>query len=281
MAYLTIIIPHKNSFESLIRLLGTIPDEIDLIVVDDKSETETQKRLLNIGYSNVRVLFNTTQESNAGHARNIGIEAVSDDCEWIMFSDADDLMNKENLSALLEHLKSERADVVLCNVDAVWEDGSFSKRADYIEELLSKFPDNREEILFWWVGPIGKVIRKNIIDENKLRFESRIASNDVVFATRLAALKPAVSKFNRIIYTIIQNKNSLTATINVEKAKDRLEATWIRNDLIRACQAKVRLLYGVTWYKNILVHGSIVDAMRYLPKQLKNMIIAVYGNCIN
>src|SRR5690606_39237873 len=130
----------------------------------------------------------TDDVSNAGYACSLCIAALDETCEWVMLSDADDLMNKDSLIRLLADLKSEKSDVVLGGVDAIWDTGKPSERADYIKRLIAEYPKNKTSILFSWVGPIGKAIRKQLIVENGLKFESRLASYDVVFAARLASL---------------------------------------------------------------------------------------------
>lgn len=278
MVNLTIIIPHKNSLYSLLELLGSIPSTIEVIVVDDKSDVDIQDKLRSLSLSNVKVFFNNSKESNAGYARNIGISLLDEHCQWVMFSDADDLMNRPNLQKLITFLESEKSDVVLTGVNARFKNGKPSSRADYIKKLLNEFPGNSRRILFQWVGPIGKVVRKDFLINNQLRYESRIASNDVVFSAKLAALEPAVSVFNKNIYTIIESTNSLTATLSVEKAKARLETTWIRNRINVKSKSRVKLHYGVTLYIYILLHGSIVEKLKYFPGELKNILFALSGN---
>jgi len=195
-----------------------------------------------------------------------------------MLSDADDLMNKDSLIRLLADLKSEKSDVVLGGVDAIWDTGKPSERADYIKRLIAEYPKNKTSILFSWVGPIGKAIRKQLIVENGLKFESRLASNDVVFAARLASLRPTLSVIERNLYTIIQSGSSLTANLTVEKAKAGLEATWIRNQINASCRSGLKLHYGITFYKFIAIHGSFTDALKYLPGELKSIMSCCYWN---
>jgi len=274
MANVTVIIPHKNSFDSLAKLLACIPERVHVIVVDDKSDPEIQQKLYGLERKNWTLIFNQFDETNAGFARNLGIEALSNDCEWVMFADADDWMDRNNLEMLTKHLDLEEADVVLTGVDAKMLSGESSARADYIHKLFGGYPKNASEILFHWVGPIGKVIRKNLIDQNRLKYESRLASNDVVFSTKLAALKPSLNVFEPIIYTIIQSGSSLTATLSVEKAKARLEATWIRNRILTQNKCGVRLDYGLTYYKFIVFNGTVREVFEFFPGELRNFFLA-------
>ncbi len=94
MYKLSIIIPHFNSSQMLKTLLGSIPKnkEIEIIIVDDKSETvhiETINKILDAREDmHTKFFINNTSIKSAGTCRNIGIEKASG--KWLFFADADD-----------------------------------------------------------------------------------------------------------------------------------------------------------------------------------------------
>ena len=68
----TIIVPHKNTFNLLIRLLKSIPETelIEVLVIDDKSDEETIINLESYCFkSNVKLLYNK-KGGGAGSATN-------------------------------------------------------------------------------------------------------------------------------------------------------------------------------------------------------------------
>ena len=80
----SIIIPHRNSVNTLPRLFNSIPDrdDLEIIVVDNspvplKREQITTTRTFNLYYSE--------PNRGAGGARNVGIEQAKG--KWFIFAD--------------------------------------------------------------------------------------------------------------------------------------------------------------------------------------------------
>src|SRR5690554_2931847 len=113
---LSIIVPHKNSSKLIKKLLSSIPDDdgIQVIVVDDKSTDKEKENLRNIlDERNIQIISNDLSLSNAGVARNIGINHAIG--EWVLFADADDYFTEGSVQKLLNHLSFSKAQVVLFN----------------------------------------------------------------------------------------------------------------------------------------------------------------------
>ena len=95
---LTIIIPHKNSTKTLIRLLDTIPSkkDVEIIVVDNGSNSESIETLKRkIYHENIKVFYKDS-DGWAGKARNVGLEQALG--KWILFADADDYFTEDMYS---------------------------------------------------------------------------------------------------------------------------------------------------------------------------------------
>src|SRR5699024_8599309 len=93
MINLSIIIPHYNSINTLQYLLESIPNykDIEVIVIDDHSNAESKKELIEIGKkksTNIKFLNNEPHKIGAGACRNIGLDKASG--KWLLFADADD-----------------------------------------------------------------------------------------------------------------------------------------------------------------------------------------------
>ena len=87
----SIIIPHKNTPNYLLRCLDSIPlrDDVQVIVVDDNSNPEKVDFDHFPQWKGKHYEYYLTKEGRgAGFARNIGLEhAVG---KWLLFADADD-----------------------------------------------------------------------------------------------------------------------------------------------------------------------------------------------
>ena len=241
----SILIPHKDSVVKLCRLLNSIPEKVNVVVVDDDSDIANLNRLKSIcatKYSNVKLVSNMSPERNAGTARNVAIDNCPPETNWVIFADADDEFKIDALQGLIDHLQeSVSSDVVFFNCVAKIEGcEENSKRCNGYRALIESWPDSKHLIAFCWPVPWGRAIKFNeVIRANNLRFSSRIASNDLEFSAKVALTQPDITVFPEDVYICYESNNSLTATLTPEKALDRLKANISRNRLYHMHQIDV------------------------------------------
>ena len=170
---LSIIIPLYNAaltFDPCLdSIVKQIPDNGELILVDDGSTDETGSRCDLLGEKDARIKAIHTPNGGPGAARNRGLEVATG--EWIAFVDADDTCEDGYFVQLLEaadadliiqgqekHLRYEKADI---------------PRAIAENALLEKG------------SPWGKLFRKRLIVEKGIRFpENYRYGEDTVFFLR-------------------------------------------------------------------------------------------------
>lgn len=249
LPFITVIVPHKNNSKKLIRLLASIPDDndIEILVVDDKSNRENYESILKVFKPNLKVVVNSTSQSNAGVARNTGISIAKG--KWILFADSDDCFS-DNAFSLFKSALNERdnMDVVLFNCYAKKEGGEDSTRADVVQFLMRQFPNNYDNVLYYWVVPWGKAIKRSIIDENGLFFDSCVAANDVMFSTRLAGVSKNIDAIDEYVYCCYESPHSITATLTEEKAISRLSVMIDRNSYMIMNDIDCRLGFGAKFF---------------------------------
>ena len=249
---ISIVIPHKNSSNTVEKLVDTIPNvpEIEVIVVDDKSYPEEFILLLKLRdkRSNLVVIQNEDEESNAGIARNIGLGHVNG--QWVLFADSDDEFLDNAFDVFLKTALDYRDfDVVLFRCRSLDEVRNPSSRAEKVNSLIECYPDNIDTILYEWLVPWGKLIKFDLIEDNKLRFDSCLASNDVMFSTKLAAHAKNVSVINVEVYCCFLRVGSLTSSIDEDKALSRLSVLVSRNKYLSNKDVKIRRDVGFTYFK--------------------------------
>ena len=108
----SIIIPHKNIPDLLLRCLDSIPrrDDIQIIIVDDNSNPQKVdfENFPGLGDPCVEVYF-TKEGKGAGYARNVGLKYAKG--KWLFFADSDDTYTS-SFSKFLTDSKDLVADVV-------------------------------------------------------------------------------------------------------------------------------------------------------------------------
>ncbi|MCF1685053.1 glycosyltransferase [Tetragenococcus halophilus] len=229
MTNLTIIIPHYNSINSLSKLLDTIPsvNDIQIIIIDDKSENKVKSKLVALSKrASATLLFNNTEKKGAGVCRNIGIENAKG--KWILFADSDDLFVEGFYTNILYYFNSNNDVVFFPPTSIDLSDGEISDRhinkSKYMKNYLTnRTLENETYLRYFIVVPWSKLIRKEFIKKNFLYFDEIIASNDVMFSTKVGYYMKVFEVSTKIIYCVTKSKGTLTTNISEAVYISRLD----------------------------------------------------------
>lgn len=214
----SIIIPHKNlSSDYLSKCINSIPkrDDLEIIVIDDNSD-DSIVDFANFPGKNdnrIRFVFNKVGKG-PGYSRNKGIEISKG--EWLLFADADDYFDTNNLASLLDDDKKESYDTVLLNICRHYLDGTVKCRRK-IEEikspsLLCDCPDayyKVNDIEAW-----AKMVKRSLIEEYQIRFDEFTGSEDLLFALKIAKYSQNTGIFTKPIYHYVKRQGSLENSSN-------------------------------------------------------------------
>lgn len=180
----SIIVPVYNGedfiSERLKSLLSYPQENYEIIVVDDGSSDKTLEVLENIKETSEKLVVISQENSGPSGARNTGLNNARG--EFILFADADDILNLE----ILEYLSKVEENFDLYIFNYLIDNGNqiSSKKLNYNHEL-SVF--EKEEILSLYLDGLlhtlwNKVYRKEIIDEHDIRFDETVRmGEDLVF----------------------------------------------------------------------------------------------------
>lgn len=135
MPKISIIVPVYNAENELEKsvdsILAQTETDIEVILIDDGSKDDSLRICRQYEEKDCRV--KTIHQENAGvsAARNAGIAVALG--EYIGFIDSDDWIESDMFERLLKEAQSTGADVVMCDITTVYEDGS--TEADTITQL--------------------------------------------------------------------------------------------------------------------------------------------------
>ena len=108
----SIIIPHYNIPDLLMRCLESIPvsEDIQVIVVDDNSsDADTYlERYPELSRPYLEFI-RTTKGGGAGYARNVGLDHAKG--KWLLFADADDLY-VDDMYEIIRPYADSKADII-------------------------------------------------------------------------------------------------------------------------------------------------------------------------
>lgn len=204
------IIPHHNTPDLLQRCIDSIPerDDIQIIVVDDNSDEGKKPKIVR---DDVQIyLLNSDQSKGAGRARNIGIEKAKG--KWLLFADSDDFFSEEMYEIISEYSNSSY-DMIMFKANSVDSETLLPSDRDagingsidsYLNGLISA------QVASLRVhSPWCRMISKNFVINNNLKFDEVIASNDTMFTTKVSCLAKSIGVSNRILYTVTFRQGSL------------------------------------------------------------------------
>jgi len=190
----SIIIPTFNDQETISICLDSILNQdepnFEVIVVNDGSVDNTLPILEEYQKKDKRINVISQKNSGAAIARNTGLKLAKSD--YILFIDADDWIDNNYVSALIQKADNTKADMVFCgmrlfqivgddfnNLKFVKEEAIHKKNIDDIELLHQHLIEMYIEGSLY--GPISKLYKTSIIKENQLVFPDFRISQDILF----------------------------------------------------------------------------------------------------
>lgn len=226
----SIVIPHFNTPKELCRLIESIPNrsDIEVLVIDDNStELIDEYRRCKEKYKDRNIVFlqNNIDDKGAGASRNIGIDNAHG--KWILFADSDDFFTEDLLRVLERDVDSD-FDVIFYYPTSIDENGNEGTRHVSFCDLLSKYyrnPSCKNELVVRYqiVSPWSKLIRRELVVNNNIRFENTKVANDMMFCRKLGVYAKNVSVSTDVIYVVTDRIGSLVKQKNAETLDIRRE----------------------------------------------------------
>lgn len=219
----SVIIPQRNSLETLPRLFKSIPqrDNVEIILVDNTPTPITKADIL---IDRDYKLCWSHPDRCAGGARNVGIENAIG--KWLIFSDADDFFAEEAFD-VFESIKDSDADIIYFCAQGIYPDtGLSSNQADLYTNLVRSYlQDSKNEMslrLSFHV-PWAKMVKRSFVEKMGLRFDEVVANNDDYFALTAGYYANKVHAVNKTVYYYAVSCGSIMRRRSLDVMKTRFE----------------------------------------------------------
>ncbi len=265
----TIIIPHYNIPDLLMRCLKSIPirEDIQVIVVDDCSPNAETYKLTYPELSRPFLeYYSTVKGGSAGRARNVGLDHARG--KWILFADADDFFENGFMSTLDSYLNSE-ADVVIFDYRSVLSDNLSipSERDNSHRPFLHNYPKSDIYARSYFPCPIAKMIKRSLVEKHGIRFDETKWSNDFYFSVSVGCHAANIIIDSHVIYVICERNTSLTSNFCGSYDENKVRAEVAIRCLNLSCENNYILRE---------IKHPLIDIMRKMWKKDKWCFLKLY-----
>jgi len=212
----------------------SIPDrgDTEIIVIDDASKNQTKNKLIELESvrNNLTLTYNSTNlPKGAGWARNIGVSLSSG--KYLIFADSDDTF-KDNAFSIFDDIIAEMEyDFTIFKASSTSIDGNKSNRTNFSNFLVEKASEfNKKdlakvkEIISKIDAPWAKLIRREMIVRNGIRFDEIYFSNDVMFNLRVLIEAENLRVCTKEVYNVLSHSSSLVNVKSEAMLDDRFDA---------------------------------------------------------
>ena len=194
---LTLILPVYQSAdylrEAMDSILGQTFRDMEVLCIDDGSTDGSLEILLQYAAKDERVCVYSQPHLGVGDARNAGLAEAAG--EYIYFMDSDDILVQQALETVVRTAREGELDALYFDADAFYDERCgekerafrpvYARRKAYPAvtdglSLFADFCDNREFFVTLW----NALYRREMLEENRLRFVTRTVHNDTDFTFR-------------------------------------------------------------------------------------------------
>lgn len=214
---LSVVIPVYNVAPWLRECLDSVRAQTlrdwECICVDDGSTDRSPDILKEFSSSDPRFRILTRPHSNAGAARNAGLDEAKGD--FLLFLDSDDVFSPWMFETLVEAAEHEGADIAICS-SVIFRDGEhpnvFSAPGTIKWNTCIDDCSKTTTVASLGGAAWNKLISRNLIEKQHLRFLEQPSTNDYTFAALAMVLsqKPIFADIPFVGYR--QRTNSIQTT---------------------------------------------------------------------
>lgn len=208
----SVIVPVYNVEKYLEKCLDSLGrqtlKEIEVIVVNDESPDNSQKIIDK--YSKKYPTIHGYQKKNGGvsDARNFGIKEAKG--EYIAFVDGDDYVTTDMYEKMYNKAKSGNFDIVVCDLNYVYEDGSIKKVSSKIEKDTTNI---KKTYVNMYPCVWNKIYKRELFNK-KIEFKKGVWFEDVEFLYKIFPYIKNIGVVKEPFNQYVQRAGSITKTFD-------------------------------------------------------------------
>ena len=236
-------------------LINQSYSNMEIIIVNDCSTDKTREKL--VQYENIQNIKIIDNEKNMGlsYSRNIALENSSGD--YIGYIDSDDYISENYYESLLGTILKYNADVVVCDMNIVYENNN--------QSIRTKCGDEKNNTLdFVYNGlaasACNKLFKRNVIEKYKFS-EGKVNEDLAVIIPTIINNKTVYN--DEVFYNYIQRNNSIQNSKITDKRYDIFFGTELTLERIKNNE-------NYDEYKDAIVFQQLIVLLLYVFPKEKN-----------
>lgn len=227
----SVVIPVYNVEKYVEKCLKSVQKQtyknLEVWVINDGSTDNSAEVIKKIIEDDERFNYIIQENGGLSSARNKGIKSARG--KYISFVDSDDWIDKNFINVQVEALEKEQADMAICNMNYVYEDGHYKENTPAIK--VKETVNNKKAFEDLLIGKKFKFHAQNKIYKTKLFKENNVfyplnkVYEDVFTTYRLIYSARKIVYINKNLYNYLQaREGSILNTKFNNKRFDIFEA---------------------------------------------------------
>lgn len=229
----SIIVPVYNVEKYVEKCLNSLISQsyknIEIILIDDGSKDNSGKICDEYKRKDSRIKVVHKENAGVSEARNSGIQKATG--EYLCFVDADDFVMNDYIEYMHQLIVKDSSDIAICTKMF----SNFNEKQTSDEMIENLDGENSVIRILNYRMPIGvysRIFKKNLIDDNRIRFLKDIYMGEGFnfnVACFQKAKKVIISNY-KVYYYRRDNVTSATSNFSIKKCENSLYAMKIMNN---------------------------------------------------
>lgn len=212
---ISVIVPVYNIEKYIDRCIESIVNQtynnLEIILVNDGSTDVSGKKCDEWAQKDDRIKVIHKENGGVSSARNAGIDVATGD--YIGFVDGDDLLERNMYEILIEDIKKYDVKISCCQMQTKSIDGTITAVDNAPSNLFAKM-DIVDGFFFnnfirgFIASPCNKIIAKDILIDNNIRFKKYALAEDFLFIFEVLTKVDSVYYNSAVGYYYLHRENS-------------------------------------------------------------------------
>lgn len=279
---ISVIVPVYNVENYLEKCLNSLVnqtlEEIEILVINDGSTDNSQKIIDEFQEKfPLKIKAFTKENGGLSDARNFGIDRATG--EFLAFVDSDDYVSGNMLQEMYDLAKKNEAELVICNLQKVDENGNVTQKLTQIPNFSEKIDLEKNFSVFADISyfACNKIFKKELFEGK--RFQKGMHFEDIELIPQILLQCKTLAKTDAFHYQYLERSNSISKShtergLDILKAVKNVEKSF-ENSIYSSKKEELKgfqILEGIYTFLAYLAFVKDDEVYRKMSSELKKFI---------